>query len=65
VNRRLMSFVVVLVVAVFLVAHGAFSQSTSSTTRRAISLPDDNSQLPFSGAILTGNTPIHVRAARH
>jgi 2-iminobutanoate/2-iminopropanoate deaminase len=56
VNRRLMSFVVVLVVAGFLVAHRAFSQSTSPATRRVISLPDDNPQLPFSGAVLTGNT---------
>jgi 2-iminobutanoate/2-iminopropanoate deaminase len=59
VNRRLLAFVVVLLVAGVLVAHGAFSQSqtnSSATTRRAISLPDDNPQLPFSGAILTGNT---------
>ena len=37
-------------------AHGAFSQSNAPSTRRAISLPDDNPQLPFSGAILAGNT---------
>ncbi len=40
----------------FIVARGAFSQSTPSSTRRIISLPDDNPQLPFSGGILTGNT---------
>jgi 2-iminobutanoate/2-iminopropanoate deaminase len=55
-NGRVLSFVAVLVAAGFFVAYGAFSQSTTSATRRAISLPDDNPQLPFSGAILAGNT---------
>jgi 2-iminobutanoate/2-iminopropanoate deaminase len=55
-NGRVLSFVAVLVAAGFFVAHGAFSQSTTQPTRRAISLPDDNPQLPFSGAILAGNT---------
>ncbi|MDP9339647.1 MAG: RidA family protein [Acidobacteriota bacterium] len=55
-NRRAVSFIAVLVVGVFFVAGGAFSQSTASSTRRIISLPDDNPQLPFSGGILTGNT---------
>jgi 2-iminobutanoate/2-iminopropanoate deaminase len=36
--------------------HGAFSQVSPSPRRRAINLPDDNPQLPFSGAILAGNT---------
>jgi len=35
---------------------GVFSQAKSQGTRRAISLPDDNPQAPFSGAILAGNT---------
>lgn len=56
VNLRVWSFVAVLLIAGFFVAHGAFSQSTPPSTRRVISLPDDNPQLPFSGAILTGNT---------
>jgi 2-iminobutanoate/2-iminopropanoate deaminase len=55
-NGRVLSFVAVLVAAGFFVAYGAFSQSTTPATRRAISLPDDNPQLPFSGAILAGNT---------
>ena len=55
-NGRVLSFVAVLAAGGFLVAHGAFSQSTTTTTRRAISLPDDNPQSPFSGAILAGNT---------
>jgi 2-iminobutanoate/2-iminopropanoate deaminase len=56
VNRRVLSFAIVLSAVGILVARGAFSQSTPMTTRRAISLPDDNAQLPFSGAILAGNT---------
>jgi 2-iminobutanoate/2-iminopropanoate deaminase len=55
-NGRVLSFVAALAAAGFFVTHGAFSQSTTSATRRAISLPDDNAQLPFSGAILAGNT---------
>src|ERR1700733_1238409 len=55
-NGRVLSIVAVLAGGGFFVAHGAFSQSTSPATRRAISLPDDNPQLPFSGAILAGNT---------
>lgn len=35
---------------------GAFSQAPAQSTRRAINLPDDNPQSPFSGAILAGNT---------
>jgi 2-iminobutanoate/2-iminopropanoate deaminase len=46
----------ILVVMGFFVARGAFSQSTASSARKVISLPDDNPQLPFSGGILTGNT---------
>src|SRR3981081_1908085 len=56
VNLRVWSFVTVLLIAGFFVAHGAFSQSTPPSTRRVISLADDNPQLPFSGAILAGNT---------
>jgi 2-iminobutanoate/2-iminopropanoate deaminase len=55
-NGRVLSFVAGLAAGGFFVAHGAFSQSTTPAIRRAISLPDDNPQLPFSGAILAGNT---------
>ncbi len=55
-NRRISFVLVALVFAGILTVHGAFSQTASSPTRRAISLPDDNPQAPFSGAILTGNT---------
>src|ERR1700733_8706669 len=55
-NGRVLSFVAVLAAGGFLVARGAFSQSTASATRRVINLPDDNAQLPFSGGVLAGNT---------
>jgi 2-iminobutanoate/2-iminopropanoate deaminase len=48
--------VIGLAIAGILTVHGAFSQAPPSSTRRAINLPDDNPQLPFSGAILAGNT---------
>lgn len=55
-NRRITFLVVILIAAGLVTAHGTFSQATPQATRRAISLVDDNPQLPFSGAILTGNT---------
>lgn len=55
-NRRVLIFVVALLVSGVFVASGAFSQATPQATRRAINLPDDNPKLPFSGAILAGNT---------
>ena len=56
VNRRISFVFVALMIAGILTVHGAFSQAPPSSSRRAISLPDDNPQLPFSGAILAGNT---------
>jgi 2-iminobutanoate/2-iminopropanoate deaminase len=56
VNRRIALASIVLVIAGILTVHGALSQAPPSSTRRAINLPDDNPQLPFSGAILAGNT---------
>lgn len=55
-NYRIVSTVMVLAIAGILTVHGAFSQAPPASTRRAINLPDDNPQLPFSGAILAGNT---------
>jgi 2-iminobutanoate/2-iminopropanoate deaminase len=55
-NRRILVSVVALAIAGILTVHGAFSQTAPSSARRAINLPDDNPQLPFSGAILVGNT---------
>src|SRR5216684_4556275 len=54
-NRRMSFLVVALTVAGILTVHGAFSQAPPAATRRAINLPTDNPQLPFSGGILTGN----------
>jgi reactive intermediate/imine deaminase len=45
-----------LILAGILTVHGAFSQAPPSSGRKAINLPDDNPQLPFSGAIQAGNT---------
>jgi 2-iminobutanoate/2-iminopropanoate deaminase len=67
VNRRISSLVnrssfavAALVVGGILTVHGAFSQAAPQASapapRRAINLSDDNPQLPFSGAILAGNT---------
>ena len=55
-NRRIALASIVLVIAGILTVHGALSQAPPSSTRRAINLPDDNPQLPFSGAILAGHT---------
>jgi len=55
-NRRVVFLLAALVAAGLITGRGVFSQATSQGTRRAISLPDDNPQLPFSGAILAGNT---------
>jgi 2-iminobutanoate/2-iminopropanoate deaminase len=56
VSRRISFAIVALVVAGVLTVHGAFSQAPPVSARKAINLPDDNLQLPFSGAILAGNT---------
>ena len=45
----------VLVIATILTVH-ASSNAAPSSNRKAINLPDDNPQAPFSGAILSGNT---------
>ena len=55
-NRRISFVFVGLMIAGILTVHGAFSQAPPSSSRRALNLPDDNSGLPFSGAILAGNT---------
>jgi 2-iminobutanoate/2-iminopropanoate deaminase len=39
-----------------LTVRGAFPQAPSQPSRRAIRLPEDNPQAPFSGGILVGNT---------
>src|SRR5258708_8050825 len=55
-NRRIGFLVVVLAVAGIITVRGALSQVTIQPTRKAINLPGKDAQLPFSDAILTGNT---------
>jgi len=55
-NRRISFLVVVLAVAGILTVRGAFSQVTIQPTRKAIKLGEMSAQLPFSDAILSGNT---------
>ncbi|HXN54329.1 MAG TPA: RidA family protein [Candidatus Acidoferrum sp.] len=55
-NRRAGFVFLALAAAGLLTVRGAFSQAPAQTSRRAIRLPEDNPQLPFSGGILTGNT---------
>ena len=55
-DRRVVFLLIALVTAGLLTVHGAFPAAQTHTTRRAFNLPDDNPQLPFSGAILAGNT---------
>jgi 2-iminobutanoate/2-iminopropanoate deaminase len=56
VNRRISFLLPVLLIAGMFTVYGAFSQPAPQAARRAINLSDDNPQLPFSGAILAGNT---------
>ena len=53
-NRRVFFVVGVLLVAGFVVTHGALSQT--SVQRRVFNAPDRNPQAPFSNAILEGDT---------
>lgn len=55
-NRRNSFLLLALLLAGISTVYGAFSQTPPQAARRAINLSDDNPQLPFSGAILAGNT---------
>ena len=55
-NRRAGFLLLALAAGGLFTVRGAFSQSPAQPTRRAIHLPDANPQLPFSDAILAGNT---------
>ena len=55
-NPRTVVVLVALALLAAFTVHGASSQSPATAVRKAINLPDDNPQLPFSGAILAGNT---------
>lgn len=54
-NRRVVFLAATLVAGGFLVARGALSQGSGSQ-RRVFNTPDKNPQLPFSNAILEGDT---------
>jgi len=56
VNRRISFLLAVLAAATFATFSGGISHASLQATRHAINLADDNPQLPFSGAILSGNT---------
>jgi 2-iminobutanoate/2-iminopropanoate deaminase len=55
-NRRISFLVVILAVAGILTVRGVFSQANPQAARRAIKLGEMSAQLPFSDAILAGNT---------
>jgi 2-iminobutanoate/2-iminopropanoate deaminase len=55
-NSRITLLLVALLVAGSFTVRGAHSQPQAAPTRKAINLPTDNPALPFSGAILSGNT---------
>jgi reactive intermediate/imine deaminase len=54
-NRIITTFVA-LALAGSVVVFGAFSQSSANPQRKGVHLPGSNPQLPFSDAILSGNT---------
>ena len=55
-NRRAGFALLTLMVVGMLTVRGASSQAPAQPVRRAIRLPEDNPQAPFSGGILAGNT---------
>lgn len=55
-NGRVVLLLILLMGTGLVTVRGAFSKATPQSARRAINLPDDNPQLPFSGAILAGKT---------
>jgi 2-iminobutanoate/2-iminopropanoate deaminase len=55
-NRRAGIAFLVLAAAGLFSVRGAFPQAPAQPSRKAIRLPEDNPQAPFSGGILTGNT---------
>lgn len=55
-NRRTVFLAAALLLAGVFTVSGAFSKAPAQSARKAFSLSADNPQLPFSGAILTGNT---------
>jgi 2-iminobutanoate/2-iminopropanoate deaminase len=56
VNPRAVFALLALLAVGMINLRGAAPQAPSSSARRAIRLPEDNPQAPFSGGILAGNT---------
>jgi 2-iminobutanoate/2-iminopropanoate deaminase len=56
VNPRIAFLAIALISSGVLISQGAFSQTSAPQVRRVINLPDKNPQLPFSDAVLNGNT---------
>lgn len=55
-NRRIAFLVFALFLAGIFTVRGVFSQAAQQSTRKVIKVGDLSSNLPFSDAILTGNT---------
>lgn len=55
-NRRVLFALAALVAVGIFSVRSAAPQAAGQSTRRAIRLPEDNPQAPFSGGILAGNT---------
>jgi 2-iminobutanoate/2-iminopropanoate deaminase len=55
-NRRVWILIVVLGFSAVFTVRGAFSQGDTQSKRRAIKLPGQPIQAPFSNAVLAGNT---------
>ncbi|MGA2811575.1 MAG: Rid family hydrolase [Candidatus Acidiferrum sp.] len=55
-NRRIVTTFVVLTLAGLFIVFGAFSRSSANPQRKGVHLPGSNPQLPFSDAILSGDT---------
>ena len=55
-NRRVWILFIALGLSTVFTVRGAFSQGEVQSKRRTINLPDKPAQVPFSNAILTGDT---------
>jgi len=55
-NRRVWILFIALGLSTVFTVRGAFSQAEAQSKRRAINLPDKPVQVPFSSAILAGDT---------
>jgi 2-iminobutanoate/2-iminopropanoate deaminase len=56
VNRRAPIFLILIMLAIFISVHGAFSQGDAGAARRVINSASNTGKLPFSDGIQTGRT---------